>query len=73
MNFSDVSYENIQVTFSWIDYGLFLLMLSMSLLIGLYFGFCGHQDSADEYLLGGKKMSAIPIGISLVARYCKKI
>lgn len=71
MNATDVFY-NVPVTFSWFDYGLFVAMLLLSVLIGLYFGCCGHQDSINEYLLGGKEMSVVPIAISLVARYIKK-
>lgn len=66
MNATDVFY-NVPVTFSWFDYGLFVAMLLLSVLIGLYFGCCGHQDSINEYLLGGKEMSVVPIAISLVA------
>lgn len=67
--------------FSWIDYVIFLLMLIVSALIGIYFGFVekktkrkfvgsGHESEvAKEYLMGGRKMSAIPVAFSLVARY----
>ncbi|XP_026465203.1 sodium-coupled monocarboxylate transporter 1-like [Ctenocephalides felis] len=50
------------------DYSIFCLMLSLSLSIGVYFGFFGKgADSTDEYLLGGRQMKTIPIAISLVA------
>ncbi|KAF5306692.1 hypothetical protein FQR65_LT07247 [Abscondita terminalis] len=43
-------------------------MLGISLAIGIYFGFFGKkQNTADEYLKGGKQMSAVPIAISLIA------
>lgn len=58
------------ITFSWYDYTLFSGMLGLSALIGVYFGcFGSKQSTADEYLMGGKKMGVIPIAVSLVARY----
>lgn len=61
--------ENVSVSFSWYDYILFSVMLALSALIGVYFGCFGtKQSTADEYLLGGKKMKVFPISVSLVAR-----
>ncbi|XP_054091958.1 sodium-coupled monocarboxylate transporter 1 isoform X1 [Zeugodacus cucurbitae] len=55
-------------SFGTVDYAVFVFMLSISLLIGVYFGFFGHvADNTEEYLLGGKRMKTIPIAISLVA------
>ncbi|XP_050316643.1 sodium-coupled monocarboxylate transporter 1-like [Bactrocera neohumeralis] len=55
-------------SFGTIDYVVFVLMLSASLIIGIYFGFFGHgADNTDEYLLGGRRMKIIPIAFSLVA------
>ncbi|KAK4876644.1 hypothetical protein RN001_009150 [Aquatica leii] len=42
-------------------------MLLFSLLIGLYFGFCGKKQTPEEYLLGGKSMTVLPVGLSLIA------
>ena len=59
----------ITLLFGWLDCVLFGLMLGMSALIGVYFGFCGKkEDTPKEYLLGGKSMSTLPIAVSLVAR-----
>ncbi|KAF5303902.1 hypothetical protein FQA39_LY01687 [Lamprigera yunnana] len=56
-------------TFSWIDYTVFALMLLLSVVIGMYFGFFGpKQDNKAMYLLGGKNMNVVPVAISLVAR-----
>ncbi|XP_017772838.1 PREDICTED: sodium-coupled monocarboxylate transporter 2-like [Nicrophorus vespilloides] len=57
------------ITFSWYDYTLFILMLGLSALIGIYFAYFSKtkQTSVDEYLLGGKEMNIIPIAISLIA------
>ncbi|GJQ68456.1 hypothetical protein Trydic_g17034 [Trypoxylus dichotomus] len=70
-NFSDQSiYTARQIHFSWYDYCLFLVMLGSSVAIGIYFGCFGKkQNSAKEYLLGGKTMKVVPIAISLVASH----
>lgn len=58
-----------KLLFSWLDYTLFTLMLVLSALIGVYFGFFGKkQDNTAEYILGGKTMKIFPIAMSLVAR-----
>lgn len=52
------------------DYTVFVLMLSVSAGIGVYFGFFSKaKNTTDEYLRGGKKMQALPIAISLVSRF----
>lgn len=57
------------INFTWYDYTLFTMMLSLSTFIGIYFGCFGKgQSTADEYLLGGKDMKVFPIAMSLVAR-----
>lgn len=59
----------ISVTFSWLDYSIFVAMLAISVAIGIYFGcFGSKQASAGEYLMGGKKMHIFPIAMSLIAR-----
>lgn len=56
--------------FSLVDYSLFGILLAVSASIGLYFGCFGdHDQTTEEYLLGGHKMKTIPIAISLVARF----
>ncbi|KAF5286291.1 hypothetical protein FQR65_LT12731 [Abscondita terminalis] len=56
-------------TFTLIDYLLFAGMLLSSLVIGVYFGFCGKTQTADEYLLGGKSMKVLPVGLSIIATH----
>lgn len=58
-----------ELTFGWTDYVLFVGLLGVSLLIGVYFGFFSKQDSAKEYLFGGKTMSYLPVAMSMLARY----
>lgn len=56
-------------TFSWYDYAFFSGMLSISALIGIYFGcFGSKQSTANEYLMGGRSMGVIPVSLSLTAR-----
>lgn len=60
--------------FDWTDYSVFFMMLFSSAVIGIYFGcFGSRQSTPAEYLLGGKSMKALPIGLSLVARYVIRI
>ncbi|XP_055850583.1 sodium-coupled monocarboxylate transporter 2-like [Episyrphus balteatus] len=55
-------------TFGAVDYAVFTLLLVVSAGIGVYFGFfSGENNTADEYLLGGKRMKPWPIAISLVS------
>lgn len=61
--------ENTPLEFTLLDYVLFLTMLLLSALIGIYFGFIKKQSTADDYLLGGKKMSVTPIAMSMISRY----
>lgn len=57
-----------ELFFGWLDYSFFVLMLVLSTMIGIYFGFWGKKsDSPDEYLLGGKSMATLPVAVSLVA------
>uniref|UniRef100_A0A336LPX0 CSON011097 protein n=1 Tax=Culicoides sonorensis TaxID=179676 RepID=A0A336LPX0_CULSO len=59
---------SIETHFGAIDYSVFVLILSLSVGIGIYFGFFAHADSTtEEYLHGGHKMKVIPIAISLIA------
>lgn len=67
MNASETFEE--QAYFDGIDYTIFIITLSCSLLIGIYFGFFSDDlKTAEDYMVGGRKMQVIPIAISLVAR-----
>jgi hypothetical protein len=57
--------------FTWIDYSLFGVMLLLSALIGIYFGFFAKrkQNSTVQYMLGGRKMKFFPIAASLIASH----
>lgn len=77
---TSASYETIDIDshqrpltnfFTWLDYTLFCLMLLLSALIGVYFGFFAKrkQNNTVQYLLGGKKMKFFPIAASLIASH----
>lgn len=65
--------ETNQLVFGWIDYILFSGLLGVSLFIGIYFGFFSKQDSASEYLFGGKNMAYLPVAISIIARFVRTV
>lgn len=55
--------------FTGVDYGVLVIILSLSLAIGIYFGFFSQKlKTAEDYLVGGHKMKSFPIAVSLVAR-----
>lgn len=58
-----------ELLFSVVDYVIFISMLLLSALIGVYFGFLSKvkQDNTKEYLLGGKTMNKFPVSASLIA------
>ncbi|XP_017772837.1 PREDICTED: sodium-coupled monocarboxylate transporter 2-like [Nicrophorus vespilloides] len=61
-------FEVTDLKFSWTDYSLFALTLLSSAAIGVYFGFVSRkQNTAKDYLLGGKQMHPIPIALSLIS------
>ncbi|KAL0851362.1 hypothetical protein ABMA28_007178 [Loxostege sticticalis] len=59
--------------FGWIDYSIFVLMLTVCGGIGVYFGFVKKQKSTQDYLLGGRNMNSVPVCFSLVASYISGI
>lgn len=60
--------------FSAVDYTIFVLMLVASLLIGVVTAFKSRNEtSTQEYLLGGRKMSPIPVAFSLLGGWVSAI
>lgn len=65
--------------FSWPDYAVFVVMLLICLLIGIYYGFIEKRtkrgqhvrrgSAAQDYLVGGRNMAVFPIAVSLVSRF----
>lgn len=58
--------------FSVYDYVVFGAMLSVSAIIGIYYGFRG-QKTTKELLMGGKSMSVFPVSMSVLASFMSAI
>lgn len=59
--------------FSWADYLLFIFMLVLCILIGVYFGFMHKSNTEAEYLMGGRNMLVFPVALSLIASFISGI
>nr|CAD7576596.1 unnamed protein product [Timema californicum] len=59
--------------FGTLDYIVFLLMLGVCALIGIYFGFFDGKMSAADYLMGGRSMSTFPVAMLLIASFISGI
>lgn len=61
--------NNFVFHFSWLDYGFFVGLLSLSALIGIYYGFFSKhkQNNTAEYILGGRSMKILPVATSMIA------
>lgn len=55
--------------FTWVDYVVFVFMLAISAVVGVYWGFMKKQTTQTDYLLGGRNMKVVPVSMSLVARF----
>ncbi|CAG9581219.1 unnamed protein product [Danaus chrysippus] len=60
-------------SFSWVDYIVFVFMLAISGLVGIYWGFFKKQTTQNDYLLGGRNMKVVPVAMSLVASFVSGI
>ncbi|XP_068672015.1 sodium-dependent multivitamin transporter-like [Montipora foliosa] len=61
--------------FGVVDYVVFSLMMLISTLIGIWYG-CGpggKQKTTAEYLLGDRKMSLLPVAISLLVTFLSAV
>uniref|UniRef100_A0A8C3NXK8 Solute carrier family 5 member 5 n=1 Tax=Cyanoderma ruficeps TaxID=181631 RepID=A0A8C3NXK8_9PASS len=62
------------LTFSPWDYGVFALMLLVSTGIGLFHGLAGGgQKTSEDFFTGGRRMSALPVGLSLSASFMSAV
>ncbi|XP_045128260.1 sodium-coupled monocarboxylate transporter 1-like [Portunus trituberculatus] len=61
------------VGFTWADYVMFCGMLLLSLFIGVFYAYKNRKKANEEFLLGGRSMSCIPVSLSLVASYISAI
>lgn len=63
-----------RLTFSLWDYGVFSLMLLSSTGIGLFHGLAGGgQQTPEDFFTGGRRMSALPVGLSLSASFMSAV
>ncbi|XP_023562983.1 sodium/iodide cotransporter [Octodon degus] len=61
-------------TFGALDYGVFALMLLVSTGIGLWVALArGGQRSADDFFTGGRRLGALPVGLSLAASFMSAV
>ncbi|XP_069699578.1 sodium-coupled monocarboxylate transporter 2-like [Periplaneta americana] len=75
MNSTSVQTDGLQRLYlGWADYTVFSLMLSLSTLIGIYFGFWGRRENTPlEYLHGGRKLNVTPVIASMTVSYISGI
>ncbi|XP_072701987.1 LOW QUALITY PROTEIN: sodium/iodide cotransporter [Ciconia boyciana] len=63
-----------RLTFSLWDYGVFGLMLLISTGIGLFHGLAkGGQKTSEDFFTGGRRMPALPVGLSLSASFMSAV
>lgn len=56
------------------EYAVFASVLLLSAAIGIYHAFFGpKQNTTDEYLLGGRQMSVLPVALSLLCSFVSAI
>ncbi|XP_060101235.1 sodium-coupled monocarboxylate transporter 1-like [Heteronotia binoei] len=56
------------------DYVVFAAMLLISAGIGIYYAFAGGgQKTSREFLMGGRRMSALPVALSLTASFMSAV
>lgn len=61
-------------TFSWIDSLVFALSLALCAGIGVYYACTGgKQKTTEEFFVGNKRMSTIPVSLSLMASFISAI
>ena len=60
--------------FGIVDYVVFAAMLLLSILIGVFYSLAGdRQRTSSEYLYGNRKMSVVPVAISMVVSFISPI
>ncbi|XP_039723765.1 sodium/iodide cotransporter isoform X4 [Pteropus medius] len=63
-----------RATFGAWDYGVFAIMLLVSTGIGLCVGLArGGQRSAEDFFTGGRRLAALPVGLSLAASFMSAV
>lgn len=57
--------------FMWPDYLVFMGMLLICLIIGMYYAFFKKSTNSEDYLVGGRNMDTFPVAMSLIARWAR--
>ncbi|XP_032154926.1 sodium-coupled monocarboxylate transporter 1 [Sapajus apella] len=61
-------------TFVVWDYVVFAGMLVISAVIGIYYAFAGGgQQTSKDFLMGGRRMTAVPVALSLTASFMSAV
>ncbi|KAK2506998.1 hypothetical protein MC885_005182 [Smutsia gigantea] len=61
-------------TFGVWDYVVFAAMLLISAVIGIYYAFAGGgQQTSKDFLMGGRRMTAVPVALSLTASFMSAV
>ena len=55
--------------FHWADYLVFGISLIITIGIGIYHGCRGRKGNTEDYLMGSRDMSIIPVSLSLIVGY----
>ncbi|NWX89585.1 SC5A8 protein, partial [Nothoprocta pentlandii] len=56
------------------DYVVFAAMLLISAVIGIYYAFAGGgQKTSSDFLMGGRRMTALPVALSLTASFMSAV
>ncbi|KAH9498361.1 hypothetical protein Btru_008088 [Bulinus truncatus] len=59
--------------FTWVDYLIFAAVLVISSGIGLYHAIKDRKKNLENYLMAGRQMNPIPVGLSLLASFMSAI
>ena len=63
-----------KLTFHWADYLVFVIVLVISASIGIFYGWRDRKKkTVENYLLAGRKMSILPVSISLFVSWTSAI
>lgn len=56
------------------DYAVFALMLMVSAAVGVYYAWADRgQRSSQDFLTGGRRLTALPVSLSLTASFMSAI
>lgn len=58
---------------SSIDYAVFALSLMVPILIALYYAFVRKQETTAQYMMGDRKVAALPMSVSLAVSYLSAV